>query len=408
MPPTTRSSYVKPTVNFKWPPDIASTQTTIPTVNARDDSVIFKGGTDTRSVTAIEQETALYLVNDLWNIPEEHPIRCVIEQMSLFPGTLPSLFEMLEMDDSQLALLTYRPMNPSTNRSTHRFASKDKSLQLDVMEFNKISILRNYIRSVALNDGLQSDDYLRPEQVVKEDLKFFGAYHYHFGATAIQNRALYRATFGETTLGVPAAATTPTFTFGGSGTGSGGGTGGAGGGTPRTPMTPVENFRRSLKRNPDNYVKYESVQDWGLVESSWLATAAMEDTLDVLTPSYMPTVGDETDLFELKNTYMYSVMQKFYKTSFAQLVVRKHAFTRNAQRVFEEVQNHAKRSTVGLANIGNIMSYISGTKLGPDSNWKGTTTDFIIHFMEQVRRYHELTQGYPNKALHEDVQKAML
>ena len=40
-------------------------------------------------------------------------------------------------------------------------------------------------------------------------------------------------------------------------------------------------------------------------------------------------------------------------------------------------------------DAGTLLSYITTTKLG-DGAWKGTTEAFIIHWKDQIRKYHLL------------------
>jgi hypothetical protein len=55
-------------------------------------------------------------------------------------------------------------------------------------------------------------------------------------------------------------------------------------------------------------------------------------------------------------------------------------------------------------NASSLLSYITTTALG-DGKWKGTIHGFILHWQDQVRKYHDLN---PQNMLPEELQCTML
>ena len=63
--------------------------------------------------------------------------------------------------------------------------------------------------------------------------------------------------------------------------------------------------------------------------------------------------------------------------------------TCNAQMAFKELKEHALESTSAKISSSQLLTYITSATI-TDGKWRGTTSAFIIHWQEQVRRYGKM------------------
>ena len=124
------------------------------------------------------------------------------------------------------------------------------------------------------------------------------------------------------------------------------------------------------------------------------AQACTQDVAEVLDGTFQPSDSMAHNLFDEKQKYMYAVFEKTLLTDKGKALVRKHAKDYNAQKIYAELVQYFSKSTKATIDASTILSYITTAKLG-EGTWKGTAHGFILHWMDQVRKYHDLN---PQKA----------
>ena len=101
---------------------------------------------------------------------------------------------------------------------------------------------------------------------------------------------------------------------------------------------------------------------------------------------------------------MYAVFEKTLLTDQGKTLVRDHQCKYNAQTIYRELCAYAFISTKATMDASSMLCYITTTQLG-DGSWKGTMHAFILHWKDQVCKYHDLA---PNQQLPQDLQHTML
>ena len=101
------------------------------------------------------------------------------------------------------------------------------------------------------------------------------------------------------------------------------------------------------------------------------------------------TVFDSQELFQQKQYFMYSVLNKVFQSDMGKTIVKKYAPTLDAQSVWKEFVTHMSTSSKDLNERHRLHAYDSTTVY--DRSWKGTTEQFVLHFHEQFRQLDELT-----------------
>src|SRR5687767_90441 len=105
-----------------------------------------------------------------------------------------------------------------------------------------------------------------------------------------------------------------------------------------------------------------------------------------------------------KQKYMYVVFEKTLLTDKGKALVRAHQKTYNAQLIYKELQDYALLSTKATMDASKLLSYITTLSLG-DGKWKGSTHVYILHWQDQVCKYHNL---HPSHMMSNDILRTLL
>jgi hypothetical protein len=171
--------------------------------------------------------------------------------------------------------------------------------------------------------------------------------------------------------------------------------------TSHSAPSPVDLFKRCIKRDPSVYptLKDELFNDnW---HRSFANQARVQDLSDVLNAAYVPTTSVENDLFQEKQKFLYAVLESKVETAKGKAIIRKYESSFDAQKAYAELQTHHLTSTKASLNSVKILGYITSAKIG-DGSWHGTTENFILNWQEQIRLYERLT---PTSSHFSDEQK---
>ena len=153
--------------------------------------------------------------------------------------------------------------------------------------------------------------------------------------------------------------------------------------------------------------QFPSLKDdaaWDNWNRSTMAQARAQDIVEVLDPSYIPTTTEDAALFLEKQKFMYAGFEKTLLTDKGKALVRKHQHSFDAQKIYNELSEYAKKSTKATMDAASLLSYITTTNLA-DGKWKGSAHAFILHWQDQVRKYHDLA---PQQSLNADIKCTLL
>ena len=166
----------------------------------------------------------------------------------------------------------------------------------------------------------------------------------------------------------------------------------------------VKDFKRGIKRNIGQFPSLKDDNTWDNWNRSTVAQARAQDIIEVLDPTYIPSTADDIQLFEEKQKFMYAVFEKTLLTDKGKALVRQNQQSFNAQQIYKELSAYAMQSTKATMTASSLLSYITSTNLG-DGKWKGSTHAFILHWQDQIQKYHNLN---PQQALSSDLQCTLL
>ena len=83
---------------------------------------------------------------------------------------------------------------------------------------------------------------------------------------------------------------------------------------------------------------------------------------------------------------MLTVFEKTLKTYTGKTLVRSHINDHDAQKIFRDLSTYSLTSTKASLDSSTILSYTTSARLG-DGSWKNGTHAFILHWLDQVRKY---------------------
>ena len=150
-------------------------------------------------------------------------------------------------------------------------------------------------------------------------------------------------------------------------------------------------FKKSIKREVSSYPTLKDEKYFDQFHRSMKITAKSHECLEILNPKYIPNSDqDSLDLFESKQTFMFSVFNANLLTDMGKTIVRKHFSTMNAQLVWKEYLEYMTNSSKGATEKRVLTQYVTSAVY--DQSSKGGALSFVLHFNEQFRKLNELCE----------------
>ena len=150
-------------------------------------------------------------------------------------------------------------------------------------------------------------------------------------------------------------------------------------------------FKKGIKREITAYPSLKDERYFDGFKRSLFIVAKTHECSEVLDPNYTPgSEPEEEELFEAKQTFMFSVFNTNLQTDMGKTIVRRHLASTEAQALWKELSEHMRTSSKGASETRRLTQYVTNTVL--DDNFKGTTEQFVLHFNEQFRQLEEISE----------------
>ena len=109
-------------------------------------------------------------------------------------------------------------------------------------------------------------------------------------------------------------------------------------------------FKKSIKRERDAYPSLKDERYFDGFKRSLFIVAKTHECNEVLIPNYTPGSEPEAkELFEAKQTIMFSVFNANLQTDMGKTIVRRHLSNTDAQAVWKELSEHIRTSSKGAS-----------------------------------------------------------
>ena len=152
----------------------------------------------------------------------------------------------------------------------------------------------------------------------------------------------------------------------------------------------LASFKNSIRREASAYSTLKDERYFDKFQRDLFITAKSHDVSEILDPTFAPGPSpEEQELFEAKQVFMYKVFNETLLTDMGSTKVRKYLKTTDAQAVWKEYSEYMTTSSKGASEKWKITHYLTNTVL--DSQFRGTTQQFVLHFNEHFRRLDDLT-----------------
>lgn len=170
------------------------------------------------------------------------------------------------------------------------------------------------------------------------------------------------------------------------------------------PQNLAQEFRKGIKRDKGHYNVLRDEKQWDEWKRQTIATIYAHGCENITSSGYSPTDPEEILLFREQNKYMFDVFTSILQTPMGKYIVRSHEETRDAQKVWSDYIKHMRTSTRADMEIEDLMTQLTSTRLS--TSYTGTTQNFLIEWLDKMRKYEELTPR--NSHFPETMKKAML
>ena len=150
-------------------------------------------------------------------------------------------------------------------------------------------------------------------------------------------------------------------------------------------------FKKGIKREIAAYPSLKDERYFDGFKRSLFIVAKTHECSEVLDPNYTPgSEPEEKEIFETKQTIMFSVFNANLQTDMGKTIVRRHLAYTDAQAVWKELSEQMRTSSKGASEKRRLTHYVTNTVL--DDNFKGPTDHFVLHFNEQFRQLEEISE----------------
>ena len=149
-------------------------------------------------------------------------------------------------------------------------------------------------------------------------------------------------------------------------------------------------FKRGIKRETSAYSILKDEHYFDKFQRDLFIAAKSHDVSEILDTTFTPGPSqEEKELFEAKQVFMYKVFNETLFTDVGRTKVRKHLKTTDAQAVWKEYSEYMTTASKEASEKRKLTHYVTNTVL--DSQFRGTSQQFVLHFNEQFRRLDEFT-----------------
>ena len=150
-------------------------------------------------------------------------------------------------------------------------------------------------------------------------------------------------------------------------------------------------FKKGIKRAIVAYPSLKDERYFDGFKRSLFVVSKSHECNEVLDPTYTPSgEHEEQELFEAKQTFMFSVFNANLQTNMGKTIVRSHLANTDAQSVWRELSEHMRTSSKGASEKRRLTEYVTNTVL--DDTFKGSTEQFVLHSNEQFWQLHEISE----------------
>ena len=153
----------------------------------------------------------------------------------------------------------------------------------------------------------------------------------------------------------------------------------------------IENFGKGVRRDISSYPTLKDSKNW----RSWLeavrTTAHTQQIDEVFDPDYTPNNEKDKQLFNLKQSFGFSVLKAKVQTLSGKTIVRKFEIAHDCQGAIRELINSREHGLTGTLNLEEAEDKIKELKL--ENKYNKPLESFLSYFEQLVMDVDALRDG---------------
>ena len=147
-------------------------------------------------------------------------------------------------------------------------------------------------------------------------------------------------------------------------------------------------FKKGIKREITAYPSLKDERYFDGSKRSLFIVAKTHECNEVLDPTNTPgSEPKEKELFEAKQTFMFSVFNNNLQTDMGKTIVRRHLANTDAQSVWKELSEHMTTSSKEASEKRRLTQYVTNTVL--DDNFKVLLTNLSSISMNNLGNWRK-------------------
>ncbi len=168
----------------------------------------------------------------------------------------------------------------------------------------------------------------------------------------------------------------------------------------KTATTDLQNWQRTIKPSRSDFKEFRDEATWSKSKAKILSTLEAQGLGHLVQTGYAVT---DVPLDVLQMKWLYSVLEGTMMHSYAKTLVTKHVVNKDTRVLWTELCAYYDKSMVAKLRCQRISTYVTSSRKHT-SNWRGSDTNFLLHWKEQLRQYAEIapqdfTDGQKNDFL---------
>jgi len=151
--------------------------------------------------------------------------------------------------------------------------------------------------------------------------------------------------------------------------------------------TELSAWKKSVRPNKTDYKEFRDESLWTRAKEQFTTTLESHNLSHLIDENYTVT---DVNLDQAQRGWLYSALQTAFKAPMAKTIITKHLADKDTRIIWKELCEYYDSSMTSVLRAQQVSTYLTSTRLHM-LGWRGTQTNFILHYVEQARIYNEIS-----------------
>jgi hypothetical protein len=152
----------------------------------------------------------------------------------------------------------------------------------------------------------------------------------------------------------------------------------------------LENWKKNTRPTRSDYKEFKDESFWHKWKEHFLTTVDAHNLTGTIDSSRR-VAPEEKELDFQQRKWLYKILQDILKTSKGKQLIAMHMNDKNTREIWRKLVEHYDKSMTSELRAQTLSSYITSTRFH-NLAWRGSQSNFIFHFWEQLRLYNEISK----------------